>query len=121
MSSQSMLVISILLFLLILWIINSFIKRRLSSGQSLFWIILLLGAEILTIFPGLVDKLSFLWGDLLPVSWISFISTVCLISYLLYQSVKINAQKIKFIDMVREISFLEERIRKLESKADKVR
>ena len=47
-------------------------RRRISTGQILLWTVLLTGGELLALFPGVIDSLSVLWENLIPVSWITF-------------------------------------------------
>ena len=115
MNIQSKIIISILLVTLIIWILRNFINKKLGSGQTIFWLFLLLGAEVLTLFPSIVDWISKLWGNLIPVSWISFVSFVCLIAYLLYQSIKINKLQERLIQLTRSITFLDKHLRETES------
>lgn len=115
MNIQSKLVVSIVLVLLAIWILRNFMQKKLNSDQTLFWLCLLCGAEILTLFPALVHKASLLWGNLIPVSWISFMGIVCLIAYLLHQSIKLNELRAHFVQLTRQIAFLEERVRHAES------
>jgi len=100
---------------LLVWLLRNFFKKRLNSGQTLFWLVLLLGAEVLTLFPSLVENISILWGNLVPVSWITFSGLSLLIVYLLYQTVTINTMQSRLVDLVRTIAFLEERLRKAEA------
>jgi len=107
----SQFVVSLLLLILMLGILRSFIRHGLGSSQVLFWFSLLAGAQILTWFPQLVDRLSLFWGNLLPVSWISFMGLLVLTAYLLYQSTQINSLQSRVVGLVRELSFLEQRLR----------
>ena len=115
MNIQSKIIISFLLLVLMVWMLRNFINKKLSSGQVLFWFFLLCGAEVLALFPALVDKISILWGNLLPVSWIVFVGSIFFIIYLLYQSTKINDLQTHFTELTRNLTFLEERLRKTES------
>ncbi len=115
MNIQSKLVVSIILLILTIWILRNFIRKKLNSDQALFWLCLLCGAEILTLFPSLIEKASLLWGNLIPVSWISFMGIICLIAYLLHQSIKLNELRAHFVQLTRQIAFLEERVRHTES------
>ncbi|MCP4397578.1 MAG: DUF2304 domain-containing protein [bacterium] len=115
MNIQSKLAVSIVLWILAVWILRNFIQKRLNSDQTLFWLCVLCGAEMLTLFPALVEKASLLWGNLIPVSWISFMGIVCLIAYLLHQAIKLNELRAHFVQLTRQIAFLEERVRHTES------
>jgi len=85
----------------------------------LFWLVLLLGGEILALYPELVDHVSFLWGNLVPVSWISFVGIISLIFYLLFQTIRFNELQVSLTDLARNSAFQEKRIRELE-KAKKI-
>ncbi len=115
MNIQSKLVVSIILLILTIWILRNFVRKRLNSDQTLFWLCLLCGAEVLTLFPALIEKASLLWGNLIPVSWISFMGLVCLIAYLLHQSIKLNELRADFVQLTRQLALLEERVRQAES------
>ena len=115
MNVQSKLVVSIILLMLTIWILRNFIRKKLNSDQTLFWLSLLCGAEILTLFPSLIEKASLLWGNLIPVSWISFVGLVCVIVYLVYQSIRLNELQTDLVHLTRQIAFLEERVRRTES------
>ncbi len=114
MNLQSKLIITSILVLVTIWLLRNFFNKRISSGQALFWILLLTGAEILTLFPCLVDGLSIIWGNLIPVSWISFVGIIFLIVYLLYQTVQMNQLHSRNVSLARSVAFLEERIRSME-------
>ena len=115
MDLQSRVVVGLLILAVTVWIMRNVARRKLGSGQALFWLTLLVGGGVLAAFPGLVDSLSVLWGNLVPVSWISFVGIVSLIVYLLHQSTVINAQDARVLDLVRSQAFLEERVRTMEA------
>ncbi len=118
MSIQSALVISAILAGLLAWLLWNSFQKRLSAGQTLFWLVLLAGGEVLTLFPSLIDRLALLWGDLWPVSWITFCALTVVIFYLLYLTVRLNAYR-KFNDLARSIAYLERRLRQLEAAAER--
>jgi hypothetical protein len=115
---QSKLIISLILVLLIFWLLKNFSSRKLGSGQTLFWLVLLFGAELFTLFPSLVDRVSVLWGNLVPVSWITFAGLVFLIYYLLGQTIQVNRLQSQLVHLARTIAFLEMRMRRAESRAE---
>jgi Uncharacterized conserved protein (DUF2304) len=78
------------------------------------WLAFLLGGEVLTLFPSLVDSLSVLWGNLIPVSWISFSGLAVLILYLLHHTFELNDLRSQAVELSRHVTFLEERLRRLE-------
>lgn len=111
MNLQSKIAVSLFICLLVIWMVYNFARRRLAAGQVLFWLILLGGGEILTLFPNLVHRLSVFWGNLFPVSWITFLGILSLIAYLLYQSIQINQLHSRIVELTRTIAFLEKDIR----------
>ena len=111
MNVHSQLIVSFFLLGLLVWIFRGFSQRRLSSGQTLFWGSVLLSAELCTLSPRLVDWVSVLWGNLVPVSWISFVGLLLLIVYLLHVSMQLNRMESRFTQLTRTITFLEERLR----------
>ena len=111
MNLQSQLIVSIFLFGLLVWIFRRFSQQQLSSGQTLFWGTTLLGAELLTLSPALVDWVSVVWGNLVPVSWITFVGLFLLIFYLLHMSIHLNRLESRFTQLSRTLTFLEERTR----------
>lgn len=114
MSIQSALIITAILSSLVGWLLWIFFHQRITAGQALFWLILLAGGEFLTLFPGVVDHLAFLWGDLWPVSWITFCALMVVVFYLLYLTVRLNSYR-KFNDLARSIAYMERRLRDLEA------
>lgn len=118
MNLQGQIAVSIVLFLLVSWMLSVFSKRKLASAQVLFWLILLVGAEVCTLSPPLVDFIGSLWGNLVPVSWISLLGIVALIFYLLFQSIEVNELRSSSRNLAREVAFLERRLRSLEDPAD---
>jgi len=117
MNIQSKLIVSLILISLMFWLIRNLFHKRLNTSQVLFWLSLLIGAEIFTLLPpNLVDGLSVIWGNLIPVSWISFVGFVTLISYLLYQTIEVNRLQSRCTQLARNISYLELRIRETEKK-----
>jgi len=107
MSLHSRLVITFILALVVTGILRLFVQRKLSSGQALLWLSLTGVAEVLALFPSLVASLSRLWGNLWPVSWITFASLVCLAGYLIHQSVVLNQLQAQVITLTREFALLE--------------
>ncbi len=116
MNLQSKLAVSVFLIALIVWIFRSFTRGKLGSGQTLFWLSLLVGAELCTLSPQLVDWINLLWPDLAPVSWITFMGLLALIVYLLYQATRFNQLRSRYVDLARSISFIEQRLRDQESR-----
>jgi len=111
MNLQSILVVSFILCLLIFGLLKSFFDKKINSGQTLFWLFLLIGAEILVVFPSLTGWLSVIWGNILPVSWITLVGISFLILYLFYQTISINKLQSKVVDLSRQLSFFEKKMR----------
>ena len=121
MNLQSQVVVGMLIVLLIVGILRAFSRKKVSSGQSLLWLSALSGALVLTAFPGLVDRISQLWGNLDPVSWISFLGLLTMIAYLVHHSTRINRLEDRLTQLSRSISFIEERVRLTEAKVEPTR
>jgi hypothetical protein len=119
-NAQSIALVSAILFVVIFWLLKIFFDKRISAGQALFWLTMLTGAEVLVLFPSMVDRLSGLWGNLVPVSWITFVAMVLLIFYLLYLTIQVNKYT-KLVDLARSISHLERRLREAEARNDELR
>ncbi len=115
MDFQSRFVVALLILMVALWILRNLGRQKLGSGQALFWLTLLAGGGVLAVAPSLVDRVSMLWGNLVPVSWISFVGITSLIVYLLHQSTVINAQDARILQLVRSQTFLEQRVRTVEA------
>ncbi len=111
---QSSLIITVILSCLVGWLLWNFFHKRVTAGQALFWLVLLTGGEILALFPGLVARFALLWGDLWPVSWITFCALTVVIFYLLYLTVRLNRYG-KLNELARNIAFMERRLRMLET------
>jgi len=111
MNVHSKIVVSILIVSLTIWIFRNFMNKKLSSSQVLFWLFSLAGGEILTLFPDLVDVISLLWGNLVPVSWITFAGIMSLIGYLVFMSMKVNELQSRLIELSRSVAFFEQRTR----------
>ncbi len=120
MNAQSIALVSVILFVVVFWLLKIFFDKRISAGQALFWLAVLTGAEVLVLFPSMVDRLSGVWGNLVPVSWITFVAMVLLIFYLLYLTVQVNKYT-KLVDLARNISHLERRLREAEARYDELR
>ncbi len=118
MNLQAKLIVSAILGLLVIVLLMNYRRRRISTGQILLWAVLLSGAELLVLFPGVVDRLSGLWGNLIPVSWITFSGLAILILYLLYHTFIINDLRAQAVDLARNVTFLEERLRQVEARSD---
>ena len=116
MSLETSLLIATILLLVMLWILRNFFNKRVTSGQTLFWLVGLSGAIVLAVFPSLIRRLSVLWGDLWPVSWITFASLVVLSFYLMYLTIRLN-DLATIHELARTIAFLERRVRELEQKS----
>ena len=114
MNLQSKLIVSLILAALVMVLIRNYRAKRILTGQILIWLAFLLGAEVLVLFPRLVDLLSVLWGNLIPVSWISFSGLAFLILYLLHHTFRLNDLRSHAVDLSRHVTFLEERLRRME-------
>ena len=119
MNLQAKLIVSAILALLMVVLLWNFRRRRISTGQILLWTVLLAGGELLALFPGVVDSLSVLWGNLIPVSWITFSGLAILILYLLHHTFIINDLRAQAVDLARKVTFLEERLRGVEGEPDR--
>ena len=119
MNLQAKLIVSAILALLMVVLFRNFRRRRISTGQILLWTLLLAGGELLALFPGVIDSLSVLWGNLIPVSWITFSGLAILILYLLHHTFIINDLRAQAVDLAREVTFLEERLRQVEGRSDR--
>lgn len=113
MNLQTSLLITSILLVVMFWLLRNFFKRRVSSGQTLFWLTGLAGAIVLALFPSVIHRLSIVWGDLLPVSWITFASLVFMTFYLLYLTIRLN-RLATINELARTIAYLERRVRELE-------
>ena len=118
MNLQAKLIVSAILGSLVIVLLMNYRRRRISTGQILLWAVLLSGGELLALFPGVVDRLSGLWGNLIPVSWITFSGLVILILYLLYHTFIINDLRAQAVELARNVTFLEERLRQVEVRSD---
>jgi hypothetical protein len=116
MSLETSLLIASILLAVMLWILRNFFYKRVSAGQTLFWLTGVTGGIVLALFPSLIHKLSALWGDLWPVSWITFASLVILSFYLLYLTIRLN-RLATINELARTIAFLERRVRELEQRS----
>ena len=116
MSLQTSLLIVAILLVVMFWLLRNFFYKRVSSGQTLFWLTGLAGGIVLALFPSVIHRMSLLWGDLWPVSWITFASLVILTFYLLYLTIRLNRLS-TINELVRNIAYLERRLRELEEKA----
>ncbi len=114
MSIQSALFITLILSCLAGWLLWNFFRKRVTAGQTLFWLILLVGGAALALFPRLVDRFAQFWGDLWPVSWITFCALTIVVFYLLYLTVRLNSYR-KLNDLARNIAYMERRLRELET------
>ena len=119
MNLQAKLIVSAIIAVLMVVLIRNFRRRRISTGQILLWTVLLGGGEFLSLFPGVVDSLYVLWGNLIPVSWITFSGLAILILYLLHHTFIINDRRAQAVDLAREVTFLEERLREVEGSRER--
>jgi hypothetical protein len=119
MNLQSSILVTLVMLTLIVWLLKIFVDRRITSGQAIFWLFPLVTAAILALFPSLIDRVSVLWGNLVPVSWITFIAMVLLIFYLLYLTVRLN-QYNRTVDLARSVAYLEQRLRETESRYEEL-
>ena len=113
MSLETSLLITAILMVVMVWILRNFFYKRVTSGQTLFWLVGLTGGIVLALFPAVIHRLSVLWGDLWPVSWITFASFVVLSFYLMYLTIQLNRLS-TINELARTIAFLERRVRELE-------
>lgn len=115
MNLQTSLLISAILLIVMFWLLRNFFYKRVSSGQTLFWLTGLAGGIVLALFPSVIHLVSSLWGDLWPVSWITFASLVILTFYLLYLTIRLN-RLATINELARTIAYLERRVRELEQR-----
>ena len=119
MNAQSMVVVTLVLWMLLAFLFKLFFDKKISSGQTLFWLVPLLVAQVLVLFPALVDGLSALWGNLVPVSWITFLSMSLTIAYLLYLTIRVNRYS-RVVELARSVAYLERRLRQTESRCEEL-
>ena len=115
MNTQSTVLVTLVLGVVLLVLLKLFIDKKISSGQTLFWLAPIAVAQVLAIFPSLIDRLSLLWGNLVPVSWITFGSIVFLVLYLIYLTIRLNGYS-RVVDLARSVSDLEQRLRAAENR-----
>ena len=115
MNSQSMILVTIILCCVLFLLLRLFINKKISSGQTLFWLAPVFVAQVLALFPSLIDRLSVLWGNLVPVSWITFGSIVFLVLYLIYLTIRLNGYS-RVVDLARSVTNLEQRLRHAEAR-----
>lgn len=115
MNLETSLLITAILLVVMFWLLRNFFYKQVSSGQTLFWLTGLTGAIILALFPKVIRWLSAPWGDLWPVSWMTFASLVLLTFYLLYLTIRLNRLS-TINELARNIAFLERRLRELEQR-----
>jgi len=119
MNVQSIALVTAVLFLVLFWLLKIFVEKKISSGQALFWLFPLIVAQILALFPFLIDRVSSLWGNLVPVSWITFVAMVLLVFYLLYLTVRLNGLA-RIVDLARNVAYLERRLRETEASCEEL-
>ena len=119
MNVQSIALVTAVLLLVLFWLLKIFVEKKISSGQALFWLFPLIVAQILALFPSLIDRVSSLWGNLVPVSWITFVAMVLLVFYLLYLTVRLNGLA-RIVDLARNVAYLERRLRETEACCEKL-
>ncbi len=119
MSIQSALFITLILSCVLGWLLWNSFRKRVTAGQTIFWLILIAGGEVLALFPRLVDRFALFWGDLWPVSWITFCALTVVVFYLLYLTVRLNSYR-KFDDLARSIAYMERRLRELEAASERL-
>ena len=119
MNLQSMAVVTLVLAMVLAFLFKLFFEKKISSGQTLFWLVPLLVAQVLVLFPTLIDRVSVLWGNLVPVSWITFFSMSLTISYMLYLTLRVNRYS-RVVDLARSVAYLEQRLRQTESRCQEL-
>ena len=113
MNLRTSLLLTAIMLVVMFWLLRIFFHKRISSGQTLFWLAALTGGIILALFPSVIHFLGLFWGDLWPVSWITFAALVFLTFYLLYLTTRLNRLS-TIHELARTIAFLERRVRDLE-------
>ena len=58
MNTQSTVLVTLVLGVVLLVLLKLFIDKKISSGQTLFWLAPILGGLVLAIFPSLIDRLE---------------------------------------------------------------
>ena len=72
MNLHSTIAVSVVMALLLFWLLKIFVDKKISSGQLLFWLFPLATAQVLVLFPSLIDRVSTIWGNLCsPWAWIA--------------------------------------------------
>jgi hypothetical protein len=110
-----MILVTLILCCVLFLLMKLFIDKKISSGQTLFWLAPVVVAQVLALFPSLIDRLSLLWGNLVPVSWITFGSIVFLVLYLIYLTIRLNGYS-RVVDLARSVTHLEQRLRDAEAR-----
>ena len=119
MNAQSIALVTTVLLLVLFWLLKIFVDKKISAGQALFWLLPLIAAQTLALFPTLIDRVTGIWGNLVPVSWITFMAIVFLVFYLLYLTIRLNGYS-RVVDLARNIAYLEQRLRETESRCNEL-
>ena len=115
MSTQGIIIIDILAVGLIILIINLLRNKKLTTGYALIWLISVGTMLIILNIPPFLDFVTKVVGAVYPASALSLLAFVLIFMILIFFSVQISILSARQVDMIQEISFLENGLRQLKS------
>ena len=114
---QVFILLAIVLYFIIL---SSFIRRKqLNLKYMLLWIVSGVVMTVFTLFPRLLSLISELLGFAVPVNALFAIALFCTLIILMSLTAILSHQNACLLRLVQENALLEQRIRKLEARAEK--
>ena len=107
-----MLLFSLLLFAGVIELVR---RKHLREKYSLIWLVVPIVLTIISIWPGLLERFSSMFGVYYPPSLGFIIGIMFLLLITLMLSVVVSHHSTRIITLIQEQASLENRIRKLES------
>lgn len=92
--------------LIIIYIIISIRKNKLSVANSFIWIVFCIGLLTLSIFPKSLDWLANMLGISYPPALFLLLAIVCLFVNIFIQSKKIEKLQNRIVDLYQELSIV---------------
>lgn len=110
------LIISVVIFLTV--IIHYLVKKKLNLKYSLTWLAAGIGMLILSIFPGIVERVGSLVGIATPVNTVFLFAGMFMLLIIFTLTIIVSHLNMRIYRLTQTQALLEKRVRELEEYSD---
>ena len=76
--------------LVILYVLNALLKRKINEEYCLWWIFIMVATDVVVLWQTLLKKITHLIGALVPISTLTLFALILVLAILIYFSMKIS-------------------------------